>query len=146
MKAWLILVILVAAAVVSTWSTRISAQDLKLGALKNLHAWGDRRSPGHTSIHLTGTITASNPCNNAVAKFAGMDKGSQEIYRVHVELQPSGPRICAAMIADIPFVYRQSSYAGRAKRMRVFSDDDSQTVPIQIGRANRIKTIGIHLR
>jgi hypothetical protein len=108
-----------------------SAQGRKVGDLSNLHGWINRMPPHVASINATGMIMAPNPCFDALAEFAGIDKSNPSIYLVKITLQDDH-NYCIQVLTDIPFSYRQWNYAGRATKMTIFSESDSKTIPLEV--------------
>jgi hypothetical protein len=123
--------VLVAVVLADVATTQSGAQGRKIGELSNLHAWINRMPPHVASINATGMITAPNPCYDALAEFAGVDKSNPSVHLVKVTLR-EGHGFCIQVFTDIPLSYQQWNYAGKAAKVTIFSDSDSKTIPIEV--------------
>jgi hypothetical protein len=108
-----------------------TAQDaMTVGELKGVAAWVDKMPPGPPSLHVTGSITASTPCHEAVTEHTGDSKTNPPGYMVKVTTNDPGG-ICIQMLADINFHHVEENYAGSHATAEVSSDSDTETVDIQ---------------
>lgn len=122
----------VAAVVVSGVATnQSSAQGGTVGELSNLNAWIDKLPPRLASIHATGMITAPTPCYDALAAFDGVDTSNPAIYLVKITLR-AHTSYCIQVLTDIPFSYRELTYDDQTKEMMILSEDDSETIAVEI--------------
>ena len=116
----------------SNW--RVSGLGSNLDELSNLNAWVDKFPPEPASIYATGMITAVASCYVALAEYVGGADRNPPIHLVKVTTLQAPPDVgCFPALTDIPFFYTQRNYAGNARKMMMFSERDSKTVPIEIG-------------
>lgn len=125
------LTVFAAVIMVGVATTQSSAQGRKVGELSKLYAWINRMPPRVASINATGMITAPDPCYDALAEFAGVDKSNPSIHLVKLTLREQDG-FCIQVLTDISFSYRQWNYAGRAAKMTIFSKSNSKTIPLEI--------------
>jgi hypothetical protein len=131
MKSRVASTILTIAAIVNVASLQSGAGATRIGELSDLYAWVNKMPPGPASIHATGKITAPTPCYHALAQFAGVDKSNPSIHLVKITLwRRLG--YCTQRLTDIPFSYERPNYADRSEKMRLFSDQDSKTILIEV--------------
>ena len=104
---------------------------LNVGELKDLAA-RINKMPDPARLHVTGKITVPAPCYDAVAEYAGDLETNPPVYRVQVTLREQpGPGQCIASFYDFTFQYMQPNYAGKHKKVQVFSVWELKEVAIR---------------